>query len=643
MTETWHRTAALAGLPGMPNAVRPIRLHGPGRGWICREITWGKRTLLEWLESSLPDETQAALREARDDGAATESPEASGPIAPIVVSDSGPVAVADARLEVVTAFRNWHRRSGLGLVPAMKKWAASYAEAEGVSAEARAVVRSVSWPTLQRWERKARDGAAALMPKRGGRKSAIAEDPALAAFVEAMLRENPHHVTAKNIMRAIRAKMPESSMPGIASVRRFMRAWREANGFAIGAVSDPDGHRSRTMPAFGDGAWDVTALNQLWELDSTRLDVICADGTRWDVCVAVEVWSRRIKAFVTRRSEAAAIAALVRNCLLDWGVPQVVRTDEGKDYTSRHLSRIVHDLDIEHDILPPYRPDLKPHVERAIGTMVRDLLSQLPGFCGHNVADAERLRGKKSFAARRGKDAALVYGCELTAEQLQERIDTWCDDLYGREPHGGLEGLSPFEKAASWAGPQPKAVSERGLDVLLAPSAGDGRRKVGKEGIRVDGGLYIAAELGSHMDEWLHVRQDPGDWGRIWCFTEADASGAHEFICVAQDPARTGIDRREVAVAAKRNWAARNAAERKRARQLAAEHDPAAAIEAVLATATRDAGKVVALRPRPDQHRTAATDAAADAEAADAATSDRERRRVGELELIRQLWGDDHE
>ena len=62
---------------------------------------------------------------------------------------------------------------------------------------------------------------------------------------------------------------------------------------------------------------------------------------------------------MTPQSRATAIAALIRNCILDWGVPDWVSTDEGADYTSRHLKRVVADLGIGHQILPPYSPDRK--------------------------------------------------------------------------------------------------------------------------------------------------------------------------------------------------------------------------------------------------------------------------------------------
>ena len=653
MTETWHATRDLAGLPGMPG-VRGLQLRGAERGWISRKTKRGARTVLEWLESSLPAVTQEALRDARDPGADTGVPtggdapgtpteegdagSCSPPPSPSAFSDSTPLAVADARAEAVHLFTKFHAASGLALVPAYKAFAGAW-PGDGVSGDTRELVPSLSWSTLRRWHNAhAKGGTAALMPGRGGRRSDTADDPAIAGIVEAMLRANPHHVTARNVVRALEARM-NGQAPGIASVRRHMRRWREENGFALSACSDPDGHRSRTMPAFGDGSWDVTALNQLWELDSTRLDVICADGLRWDVCVALEVWARRGRAVVTRRSSAEAIKGLVRRCLLEWGVPGVIRTDEGKDYTSKHLQRVVRDLEIEHDILPPYSPDMKPHVERFIGIMSHDLLTQLGGFCGHDVADAQRIRGRQSFAARRGKDDTILFRSSLTAEELQARIDDWCEHVYGREPRAGLDGLSPFEKAASWTGKAPKRISdERGMDVLLAPAAGDGRRKVGKDGIRVDGGEYIAAELGLHMDEWVHVRQDPGDWGLIYVFAEADAAGSHDFICIAEDPARTGVDRREIAVAAKRNWRARNSAERKRARELAREHDPAGAIEAVLQKAAQDADKVVALNPPGAGHATPATESAKAAEAAKDAAPERAKRRISEEALNRKLW-----
>ena len=151
-----------------------------------------------------------------------------------------------------------------------------------------------------------------------------------------------------------------------------------------------------------------------------------------------------------------------------------MRTDQGKDYISKHVAGLLNDLAIEHGRCPPYRPDCKPFIERFLGTMAHELFPKLPGFTGHNVAQAQALRERKSFAARRGEDDIEVFAADLTIEELQERIDNWCDSTYGRRGHDGLGGASPFERAASWQGELRWIHDKRALDALLAPPAGDG-------------------------------------------------------------------------------------------------------------------------------------------------------------------------
>ena len=627
MTDRWHRTRDLVGLPGVPGA-RSIQLHGAKRGWASRQIATDRRGTLEWLETSLPRETQAALRLSRGESPAASAEEV-GRVAPSALPpDDGLGAIADARAEIVAAFRRWHRDRPLPLVAALREWSGIYRETgAGVSEETRALIPSVAWNTLQKWRLAWLDRkATGLLPGRGGRVSVIDAAPEIRDYVEALLFHNPNHTTAAHLREAIEARFPGRECPSIASIRRWTRRWRAENAEALSAVSDPDGHRSRSKPAFGSRSEAVDALNALWELDSTMADVLCVDGKRYALVAAIDVWSRRTKVLVAPTSKAAAIAALVRRCLLDWGVPKVVRTDNGADYTSRHLRQVFDDLDIEHDVVPPFSPDKKPFIERLIGTLARDLFCRLEGFTGHNVAQAEKLRSRKAFAQRRGDEAIATFRCDLGPEDLQARIETWCSAVYERRPHGGLEGQSPFERAASWAGER-RRVAERGLDILLAEPAGNGVRTVWKEGIKVDGGHYIAAELGHWMRRKVHVRKDPADWGRIFVFT---LDAPRTFICVAEDPLRTGIDRSVVAAKAVANWNARNRAHRKRARDLDREHRPASAVDEVLDRATKLADQVVLFPARAEKHE---TDALAAAEAASDATDQAdvpaEQRRTG--------------
>ena len=423
-------------------------------------------------------------------------------------------------------------------------------------------------------------------------------------ILEALAFHNPAHLTAKHCHRTLMARLGHA--PAKSTISHWLAAWRREYAHDLSAVSNPDRHRSHRKPAGGDAAAHIERLNQEWELDSTPADVICNDGLRYAVVVAIDIWSRRTRGLVAPTSRAAAIAALFRRCLLDWGVPELVRTDEGADYTSRHVVGVIADLELDHDICPPFTPDAKPFVERVIKTISHDLFANLPGFTGHNVAQAQALRARKSFAERRragrarnpeSDDDIETFRVALSAEQLQAYLDRWCDDVYGREPHDGLGGLSPFERVRSWTGQIKHIGNVRALDALLAAPADDGWRTVGKGGIRLDKIDYIAGPLGAIVGERVRVRRDPADLDRIFVY-QADGT----FVCVAQDPARTGADRAAVAAAMKRAYNERGRRARARARELAKRHRPERAMVDVLDKAAEDAERVVAL-PRPRSAR----------------------------------------
>ena len=434
--------------------------------------------------------------------------------------------------------------------------------------------------------------------------------------LEALLYEFGDHLTATHAHRTLIARLGWA--PALSTVREWIARWRDENARDLSAVTNPDRHRSRRKPAGGDADANIERLNQLWELDSTPADVMCADGKRHAIVAAIDVWSRRTKLLVVPSSRAIAIALLLRRCILEWGAPEFVRTDEGRDYTSRHVLGVLEGLELAHDPCLPYTPEAKPFIERFLGTITRDLFAFLPGFTGHDVAGAAAIRARKSFAARRGEEDVVTYGCTLTAEELQARCDAWCEAVYERRPHDGLGGDTPFARATSWAGPVRRVRDERALDALLAAPAGGGWRTVGKDGIRLNTVDYIAGPLGSIVGERVRVRHDPADLDRIHVYREDGT-----FVCVAEDPARTGADRAEIAARMKADYSEHGREARKRARELAKLHRPERSMDDVLAHSTREAGQVTALPRKGDAHETPAlAEAARAAKAAEEADAE---------------------
>ena len=493
------------------------------------------------------------------------------------------------------------------------------AEADTRAAE----TAGVSAVTLRRWRLACRDlppeaRLAALTDRPGRGRRGTMTDPAMRDCVEALIHEHGPHLTAPHVCRVLKARYGHA--PSLRAVQRWLRNWRAdaANARALSAVSDPDGHRSRLVPAMGSMTQAVIRLNQVWELDSTPADVMCADG-RHAIVGAIDVWSRRGRLLVVPVSRATAICALLRRCLIDWGVPETVRTDRGKDYTSAHLARVLADLGVTHDICPPYTPEAKPFIERFLGTVTRDLFAYLPGFIGHNVDERRKLEARKSMAARRrrrGGDERATFGVDLTAAELQTECDWWCTASYGRRVHRGL-GESPWARAQSWTGETRRIADERALDPLLAaPVADGGRRTIGKNGISVGHVRYIEPTFGAHVGERVDVRLDASDPARLFVFRLTG-----EFLCVAEDPERTGIDRAAVAAGARAGAREVDSAARKRARSLRRDHQPGRAAEDVRDAAEREAGKIIALPQRGGAaFRTVALEQAAQAAQAAKAT-----------------------
>lgn len=452
--------------------------------------------------------------------------------------------------------------------------------------------------TLLRWKRV---GA----PQKTGRKKSIG--PLCESLMVTMMLANPHHVTAPQMVDACAARFGADAAPGIGAVRRWVRAWRKEHAAEIEAAADPDGFRSHRKPALGSMSDHVAAFCDEWEMDSTMIDVMCADGKRYHMIVAIDVHTRMARVLVVPQSRASGIAALMGTCIRAWGTPVAVKTDEGKDYRSVHVGKVCEDLGILHHVLPPYRPELKPFVERFIGTISRDLFSQLPGFVGHNVADGQRLKGRKSFADRRGKKEPELFGVDLTPDALQERIDDWLEHVYARRPHDGLDGRSPFEAMQASRAPR-RTVDPDALRVLLLPVVDNGgRRKIGKDGITVRKVDHIAAELGDLVGHWTFCRVDDEVPGRLHVFADERIGRPHgpaiekgDFICTADDASQMGrARRRAVALAATKRCNAMANAARDRADKLAREAELSKLPQEVAAMKAASAKKVVAM-PRRD-------------------------------------------
>jgi len=566
-------------------------------------------------------------------GAAQDAPEAD---LQALAQLPGPAhARAVARLSAVRAYAAWSAAAGLSGRRAADRFAEVWeAGAAGVAPWVQTALKGFCGASLLAWQATlAAHGAAALAGRYRPREAEIDRTPALLARAEAAIAEWPHITGARlHDILAHRATELDLTPPAPRSVTRWLTAWKAANRGIHLALANPDAHRNRYRPSFGNAAADAPHVNACWEFDDTPADVLLTDGQRHAVIGVIDVHTRRLMLQVHPTSTAHGVSLLLRRALLAWGVPDRVRTDNGAAYVSRHVTGVLARLDVAHQVLPPFSPEKKPFIERALKTFAYGLVELLPGYVGHDVPGRKAIEARRSFAARLfGKDQ--VVELRLGPAELQDVCDQICAG-YNSRTHGALR-VSPNQKAA---GATTKAISDqRALDVLLAPLAG--LRVVTKKGLRAENGTFVHPELGRLVGETVECRQDPADAGRLYVF---DQNGA--FVCVAEDPDRTGVSRQEIASAAKAIAARQLADERARMREARRREIPDATALVRDIVNAKAASTVVAFPGRSTSHDSTGMQAAAQAARADDAPQapartaiDAERARRVAADAARRL------
>lgn len=511
---------------------------------------------------------------------------------------------AEARALIAKLCTNFLSTSGLPRRRGTELFASDYnAGRAAVPDWTRKEVPSTCAGSIRNWQKALdREGMARLAGNHGRHrlgKGKIDGNPALSEFCLGMLKTYPHsHAT--HLLEALRARFGEDALPTLRAVQRWLAGWKARNEQLFSAVTNPDAWRSRYMAAGGD-ALGVERLNQRWEMDSTKGDMLLSDGTRHVIVGCIDVYTRRLTLHVSRSSSSSAVAATLRKALMAWGVPEEVKTDNGSDYVSRHMTSLFMGLDIRQTLCAPFQPQQKPFIERSFGTFCRDLVELLAGYVGHSVAERKDIEARRSFSQRLLRQGEESLELRMTPEELQSFCDRWAEDVYGRKPHSGLYGKSPWQMAAEWPHPVQRIRDERALDVLLLPAPGEGTRRVTKKGIRLDGGLYDHPALGGMEGRDVLVKLDEADVGAIYVF---DLDGP--FLCRALCPEIAGISRRDVAIARKRRQQVVMAEGKAMLREAARNANVKDIAQEILADARAEAAKVQALPRRAESWETPA-------------------------------------
>lgn len=593
----------------------------------------------EWLLASMPKATRMRIAQALNTRAMRSATPPTAPVpssplftvnTPCSAASTLPPAKrdrAEARALAVRAAQRFYSVSGLTRTAAFEWFAVQYNQGQtNAPAWATDVLPRISRASLLNWEKLLyAEGLAALGGKQGQHRKGTGalDQPYVLTFCLGHIYQFPHagaHQIHKGLTaRFALAKRPEK-LPSLRRVQDWYKEWRTEHAELFLAMSNPDEWRNKCRVAFGDADFLVSRLNQEWEMDSTPCDLILADGKRYSIVACIDVYSRRVKFRVSRTSSSHAVATTLYECILAWGIPELVRTDNGADYVSRYVQSTLLRLNILPDICEPFSPEQKPFVERVFRTFLYDNIELLCGYIGHNVSQRKALEARKSFARRMfSKDERVEL--KVTREELQSICDQWAENTYAHREHSGI-GTTPYFRAQQWDEPVRMVEDELALSLLFLPVPdNDGIRTVTKDGgVRCFNDSYLAPELGRYVRRQVQVRVNDADYGQVYIYS----MDGEQFICIARGVKHSDLSNKEVREISKKAQAMQAKEKRECVAAMAACAKEAdvqdIAYERMLADKER-AERIRAehpIRARAVPHTTAALESAAQAARAEA-------------------------
>lgn len=269
--------------------------------------------------------------------------------------------------------------------------------------------------------------------------------------------------------------------------------------------------------------------NAIWQADHTQLDILVNDRGRpkkpW-LTIILDDYSRAVVGYALSFSAPSAIqtALALRQAIWhkgrpDWticGLPEVLYTDHGSDFTSQHIEQVTAHLKIQLIFSAVGQPRGRGKIERFFRSLSQVLLQRLPGY---------QPPGSKA-------DPVLSL-VQLTAEIERYLVE------YNATPHRSTKQAPQTRwEAGGFLPHMPESAEQLDLLLLTVPKT----RLVRPDGIHFSGMRYISPTLAAYVGEEVVLRYDPRDVAEIRVFH------ADRFLCraICQELAGQTVPLREI-------------------------------------------------------------------------------------------------
>ena len=326
------------------------------------------------------------------------------------------------------------------------------------------------------------------------------------------------------------------------AARRFIASWRKNSANAIkDAVRryGVDKARGLLMPGYGNASWCAKSINEIVEIDATKLDLICTDElmgellnfderakkiqSRFSIISMIDVYSR-VRVFEICDSEnTLAVQKCIAKYILTYGKPRIIHGDNGKAFLSKALQSACENLGIEYKKSKPYSGWQKPHIERSFGVLQNRLSAAMANYIGNDVARRKSLEGLYGMDDRRAKKGEKTRLKNLMDISEFERVlDEYCFSVIPNLAiNSGDEKIIPLQRFNAKKD-EAIRIDEAQLNALIGGLVL--RSANGKKGISYAGAKFIPSE---YITGQIYVAPNLNDISQIFIFDEDK-----NFICV---------------------------------------------------------------------------------------------------------------
>ena len=374
----------------------------------------------------------------------------------------------------------------------------------------------VALRTARRWVQRYRAGGLVALSRthRAGRGSPRRMTPDMTQRIEALaLQTPPLSVAAIHRQVITLAAAQGTPVPCYRTVYNIIRRIAPA---------------LRTLAHHGSKAYHETfdllyrreadAPNAIWQADHSLLDILLTDERSqakkpW-LTVILDDYSRAVAGYMVGFEAPSALhtalalrQAIWRKTEPIWqvcGIPGILYTDHGSDFTSQHLEQVCADLKIQPIFSLVGQPRGRGRIERFFNTVNQLLLARLPGYA------------PAGFATR------VTPGLDL--QGFTQAFDHFVLHEYHQTPHSAT-GLPPHVRWSAHGFLPQLPVSLEQLDLLLLTVAKP--RRVQQDGLRFQSLRYIDPTLAAYVGEDVIIRYDPRDMAEIRVYHQ------ERFLCRA--------------------------------------------------------------------------------------------------------------